>query len=275
MRTIEIINPQLSLAGGFLKNQIRHILFDFDGTISLLRQGWEKIMAVFMLEMICGKTEISNEQRLAIEKEVSDYIDASTGILTIKQMEWLEEAVRRHGLIKNILSSKEYKAIYLEELLKPVRARLLLIDEGKKKQEDFRVPGIFDFLEKLKSDGMSLYIASGTDQDYVASEAKALGVADFFEGRIYGALDDSEANDKSVVIKRILEEHDLPGNNLLVVGDGPVEMRDAKARSALALGVASDEILRQGWNERKRQRLIKASADFLISDFKSFDEWWN
>ena len=31
--------------------------------------------------------------------------------------------------------------------------------------------------------------------------------------------------------------------------------------------VASDEIKGQGWNEEKRERLIKAGADIMIPDF--------
>ena len=54
---------------------------------------------------------------------------------------------------------------------------------------------------------------------------------------------------------------------MAVIGDGPVEIREAKARGALAIGVASDEVRRRGWNARKRQRLIQAGADLLIPDF--------
>ena len=48
-------------------------------------------------------------------------------------------------------------------------------------------------------------------------------------------------------------------------GDGPVEIREAKAVGAIAVGVAVDEIQRQGWSERKRTRLT--DADILIPDF--------
>jgi len=64
-----------------------------------------------------------------------------------------------------------------------------------------------------------------------------------------------------------LEKHGLKGNELLVVGDGPVEIRSAKDKNAIALGVASDEIKRHGLNSRKRKRLVNAGADIIISDF--------
>ena len=38
-----------------------------------------------------------------------------------------------------------------------------------------------------------------------------------------------------------------------------------------ALGVASDEVRRRGWNDHKRQRLTWAGADVLIPDFEQPD----
>ena len=36
----------------------------------------------------------------------------------------------------------------------------------------------------------------------------------------------------------------------------------------LAVGVASDEVKGEGWNEPKRERLIKAGADIMVCDFQ-------
>lgn len=36
------------------RNPVRAVLFDFDGTISTLRCGWESVMKPLMLEMISG-----------------------------------------------------------------------------------------------------------------------------------------------------------------------------------------------------------------------------
>ena len=62
------------------------------------------------------------------------------------------------------------------------------------------------------------------------------------------------------------------GDELLVVGDGPVEIRAARERRAIALGVASNEVARAGWNERKVARLSKAGADLLIPDFSQAEK---
>ena len=57
----------------------------------------------------------------------------------------------------------------------------------------------------------------------------------------------------------------------LSVGDGPVEIRNAHENGCIALGVASNEVEGHGWDEEKRERLIKAGADIMIPDFSEYD----
>lgn len=246
---------------------IHHALFDFDGTLSVMREGWENVMQPVMEESICGSTPITPE----IENEVREYIDRSTGILTIKQMEWLAEAVLRHGLVGKPLTAGEYKAIYLQRLMVSVKQRIARVRNGTVPREEMMMAGAGQFVRGLVARGITLYLASGTDHADVVNEAQTLGVAEFFNGGIYGALDASEANGKERIIQRILDEHQLSGNELIVVGDGPVEIREAKSRGALSLGVATDEIHRCGWNEHKVQRLTHAGVDLLIPDFSHSD----
>jgi phosphoglycolate phosphatase-like HAD superfamily hydrolase len=259
---LEVPNPAIRLG------RVHHALFDFDGTISVIRRGWEDIMIPMMVEMICDGQSASSE----IEAQVADYVDRSTGILTIKQMQWLEEAVRRTGLSQNPRSAREYKRIYNERLLRPVRQRLGQMDGGQSARDGLMIVGARDFLQGLHDCGVALYLASGTDHVYVAEEARALGVADFFGEHIYGARDDTEAYTKERIIQRILDGHGLRGEELLVVGDGPVEIRNAKERGAVALGVAADEDCRQGLNPRKRQRLLAAGADLIVTDFREHQQ---
>lgn len=248
--------------------RIRHVLFDFDGTISVLRQGWEGIMAPLMVEMICN----GEPSDPAIEREVAEYVDVSTGIVTIEQMEWLAEAVRRHGRARRPLRAAEYKALYLRRLDVRVDARLERLESGELTPDDMMIAGARAFVAGLAAHSLHLYLASGTDHHYLTKEAEALGVAGYFTGGLYGALDDDDSHRKERIIQRILDENDLHGDELLVVGDGPVEIRESVNRSALALGLASDEVERQGWNHAKIARLTRAGAHFLASDFSRADE---
>lgn len=256
---VEILNPNLASMVG----RIKYALIDFDGTISVIRQGWEEIMIPLMIEMICN----GNSPTPKIEREVREYVDYSTGILTIRQMEWLAEAVRRYGMSKNPRDPYEYKQIYNQRMLTLVEGRIKKLMEGRSNPDDFMIAGSRGFLEGLYERGVIMYLASGTDHTYVLREASALGITKYFKGRVYGALDHTDMNSKEKIIEKILNENGLHGTELLVIGDGPVEIRNAKAKRSIALGVASDEVNRVGLNSRKRKRLIDAGADIIVPDF--------
>jgi phosphoglycolate phosphatase-like HAD superfamily hydrolase len=261
---LKILHPEVQARLG----KIRHVLFDFDGTLSVLREGWETVMVPVMIEAICGQTPATAE----IELEVQEYVEQSTGILTILQMEWLVDAVRRHGLAGPPQSAGAYKAHYLERLMVGVRERILQVETGACQADDRMLSGARDFLAGLQKRGALLYLISGTDHADVQREAGVLGLAEYFAGRIYGALDEREAHSKDRIVQRILDEYHLFGDELLVVGDGPVEIRAARGRRAIALGVASNEVARSGWNGRKVARLSKAGADLLIPDFSQTEK---
>jgi hypothetical protein len=57
-----------------------------------------------------------------------------------------------------------------------------------------------------------------------------------------------------------------------LVGNGPVETERTRERSAVTLGITSDEVHRGGWNKHRRQRLLTNGADLLIPDFSHPDE---
>jgi phosphoglycolate phosphatase-like HAD superfamily hydrolase len=256
---LRVITPGIESRLG----KIRHALFDFDGTLSVMREGWEGVMLPVMLESIGGQQPVTPE----IEAEVREYIDRSTGILTIQQMEWLAQAVRRYGMVKDPLTAAQYKAIYLQRLMLRVRDRIDSVRDGRARPDERMLAGAADFIKGLWERGVVLYLASGTDHQDMYNEASVLGMAPYFTGGIYGALDQSEANGKERVIQRILDEHHLSGDELLVAGDGPVEIREAKVRGAISLGVASDEIHRSGWNLLKIPRLTNAGVDLIVPDF--------
>ncbi len=254
-----VLNPEVEARLG----SVRHALFDFDGTLSVLRQGWEPVMELVMLAAISPDKPPSTE----IVADVRNFIDRSTGILTIHQMRWLVEAVQRYGLTQDVRTANEYKQSYLQALMVSVSRRLERLEQGRAIPEEYLVAGSAEFLRGLAERGVKLYVASGSDHPDVVREARALGIAGYFTGGIFGALDSSEANGKDRIMQAILNEHNLAGKELLVVGDGPVEIVEAQARGAISLGVASDEIAGCGWNRQKVERLARAGADLLVADF--------
>lgn len=249
------------------RGRFKHGLFDFDGTVSLLREGWQQVMGPLMAEMICGDGQPTPE----VQKAVEEYIDESTGINTILQMEHLVEMVREYGLVPSdrILDAHGYKKIYNDRLMERVRERIAQLESGDLKPRDVTVKGSLDFVKAIHDRGLHMYIFSGTDRDDVRNESRLVGAADYFT-EIWGALRTYEESNKEKIIKAILGEHDLHGSEVLVVGDGPVEIRLAREHECISVGVCSDELRGHGWNEEKRERLTKAGADILIADF---GEW--
>lgn len=250
---------------------IRHAVFDNDGTISTLRQGWEGIMAPVMIKAILGDRYATADESLyhKVRTRVLDFIDKSTGIQTIVQMEGLVGMVREFGIVPadQILDRFGYKRVYNDALMEMVNERLTKLRRGQLDVTDFTIKGGVEFLQTLRDRGVTLYLASGTDHADVVAEAEALGYARFFNGGIYGAVGDIDSCSKKMVLDRILEEHNLQGPELAVFGDGPVELRESRKRGGLAIGIASDEIRRYGLNLEKRARLIKAGAHVLAPDF--------
>ena len=250
---------------------IKHAVFDHDGTISTLRQGWESIMEPMMIKAIMGDKFENTDNPLCFEvqKQVLEFINMSTGIQTILQMETLVQMVDEFNIVpkEKILDKLGYKKIFNDALMKIVSERLEKLRTGQLNIDDFTILGSLDFLKILKEKGIKLYLTSGTDIEDVIIEAESLGYADLFNDGIYGSENDINKYSKKMVINRIISENNLKGNELVVFGDGPVEIKECVKFDGIAIGVASDEVRRCGLNQKKRTRLIKAGAQIIIPDF--------
>lgn len=259
---------------------IEHAIFDHDGTISTLREGWELIMGPMMVKAVLGKKYHDADEALyqKVVSRVNDYIDKTTGIQTLVQMKGLLDIIREFGCVpeNEMLDEFGYKKIYNDELLEMVKIREEKYRKGELSLEDFTMKNAVSFLHKLYKAGVKLYLASGTDEEDVRKEAEALGYAHLFEGRIYGAVGDISKEAKKMVLDRILSSiGESSFGKLITFGDGPVEMRETRKRGGLSVGIASNELKRFSLNESKRSRLIKAGADVIIPDFSQMNQLLN
>ena len=260
MRDIELITNRLP------KGRIKAAVFDFDGTFSTLRCGWERVMKPLMLESISGGKKEAYPPEL--EEKVDNYIDTSTGIQTVYQMQWLKEETEKAGFGSEEKDAWYYKDEYNRRLMEEIKGRIKSLETKEKSPDDFLIKGAKEFLKMLIDSGVEVYLASGTDHKDVVKEASALGVADKFT-EIKGAPERKAACSKEAVIKMILEEKNLPGEALLLVGDGKVEIALGKECGAFTIGAATDEEHLEGLNPVKRERLIKAGAVIIIGDFQN------
>lgn len=266
---IEIIRERTS------PMRVKHAIFDHDGTISVLRQGWEKIMEPMMMKAILGDkaATVSESFYNKVKEESRTFIDKTTGIQTLVQMKGLVALVREYGCVpeSEILDEHGYKARYNEALLEMIKGRVQKIERGELDPYDYEVKGARKFLQTLHDAGVKLYLASGTDEADVKAEAAVMGYANLFEGRIHGAVGDIKVEAKRIVLERIINSGHITGDNLAVIGDGPVELREGRKRGAFCLGIASNELIRYGLDLTKRSRLIRAGADLIIPDYSQMD----
>lgn len=245
------------------RGNIRHALFDFDGTLSLIREGWRDVMIPLMVELLLQTPRHESETEL--RAVVTEFVDRLTGKQTIYQMIQLGEEIDKRG--GKAMDPLEYKKMYHARLWARIEHRVVALKAKRVAPEDMMVRGAVAILHALRARGVACYLASGTDEPNVIDEASALGITPYFAG-IYGAQDDYKNFSKQMVIERIIREHQLHGSEFVAFGDGFVEIEDAKSVGGIAVGVASNEDTRVGINEWKRARLIQAGADIIIPDFR-------
>src|SRR6516165_3946803 len=177
---IEVLRPDLP------RGRFRFALFDFDGTLSLIREGWPQVMIPMMVEVLreTGTSESEAELAMAVE----EFVMRLNGRQTIYQMIQLADEVRRRG--GRPLNPVEYKHRYHTLLMERIHSRIEVLAQKTARPTEWTVPGSHEFLEILKSRGLTLYLASGTDLKYVRHEAELLDLTRYFGDHVYGALDD-------------------------------------------------------------------------------------
>ena len=255
--TIEQISQTLQ-QGGY-----RSVVFDFDGTLSLIRQGWREIMIPMMVDILAQLK--TGETKTELETLVADYVDRLTGKQTIYQMIQLcEEIQKRGGTPKEPL---HYKQQFNDLLNAHIKNRIQGLQSGQVSPDDLMLLNTRNLLDNLINRGLVLYLASGTDEVFVRQEANLLGITPYFEDRIFGAQDQYQSFSKAQVIQNILKTHAIKGSELLGFGDGYVEIENVKAVGGTTIGVASDEVHREKLNSWKRERLISVGADIIIPHY--------
>src|SRR5215472_13553116 len=134
---IEILRPDLPCG------RFRSVLFDFDGTLSLIREGWPQIMIPMMVEVLrqTGTAESEPELTAAVE----EFVMRLNGRQTIYQMMHLAEEVTRRGGAP--LEPLAYKHRYHDLLMERIRGRIAALESGAATPEDLTVHDSHALLE--------------------------------------------------------------------------------------------------------------------------------
>jgi phosphoglycolate phosphatase len=246
----------------------RVVLFDFDGTLSLLRAGWMDVMVPMMVEVLAELKTGESEADLTVL--VKDFVARLTGKQTIYQMIELAGQVKSRG--GQPLEPLAYKKMYHDRLMEKIRHRREALRMGKESPDRYLVPGSRALLDALKERGLKLYCASGTDHAYTTEEAELLQITPYFDGGIFGAQDDYKSFSKAMLIQKMIAAMECRGGELLGFGDGYVEIKNVKDVGGIAVGVATDEPDCLKVDEWKRDRLADVGADYIIPNYLSRDE---
>lgn len=259
---IEILRPDLP------RGRFRAAIFDFDGTLSLLREGWPRIMTALIqkeLQPIAGPNDAAVTEAIVV---------GLNGKPTIVQMTRLSEEIAARG--GRPAPPAEYARQYQDQLLHMIQGRYDDLRSGRATAADWAVPGSHALLNRLRERGVHLVLASGTEVTHVRREADLLGLTSFFGDQLYAPVGDDPHFSKRAVIERVLRDQGLRGDELLGFGDGVVETDEVRRVGGLAIAVASAEPPERGVNAWKRERLVRAGADVVIPDYEAGErllEW--
>jgi len=254
----EIVNPN------FVRGPFRCAIFDFDGTLSLLRGNWQGLMVPMMVEALAATD--SGESRTQLTDIVEEFVTRLTGQPTMQQMLALCDEVEKRGQPRP--DPNRYFQRYMEMLISRTKARIDDVQSSRATHDEMLIPGTRPLLERLHSAGWILVIASGTELSDVQRESRVLKIDHYFGPRIFGPINNDPQFAKERVLRQLMAEHGLRGDEIASIGDGPAEMLAIKAVGGLAIGVASDEVHQDGRiNQLKREHLLRSRADVIIPDY--------
>src|SRR5437763_860733 len=111
MHDIEIVRPDLP------RGRFRFVLFDFDGTLSLIREGWPQVMIPMMVDVL--RQTPAQEDDATLRAHVEEFVMRLNGKQTIYQMMQLAEEVAKRG--GRPLEPLAYKHRYHELLMSRIQ----------------------------------------------------------------------------------------------------------------------------------------------------------
>src|SRR5437667_11947847 len=132
-----LIDDEIEVIRDLPRGRFRSALFDFDGTLSLIREGWPQVMIPMMVGILraTGTRESDTELTAAVE----DFVMRLNGRQTIYQMIQLADEVRQRG--GSPREPLEYKHRYHHRLMERIRRRLSAPEAGQASPEAWGVPG--------------------------------------------------------------------------------------------------------------------------------------
>lgn len=248
---------------------VRAAVFDFDGTVSLLSEGWQELMQALFESILFERVSFTESEAETERKKIAQFIFELTGKPSFFQCARFVEEVALCGGPK--LDAKRVHAEFLSLIDRRLEEREEAIRSGEVPAETFLVPGVRPFLERLQAMGWRLMLVSGSVDAMVQRQCCLLRLHDFFDGGVFGSpTNTSQSFSKEAVIRDFMARFGLKPAEIVGFGDGFVETHFVHAIGGFAVGLATREKERDGKiNEWKREKLLEASADAILPDFST------
>lgn len=249
--SVEVLSPDLP------RGRFRVAVFDFDGTVSLLREGWARVMADMGVELLDDPAAFS-----FLELEML----MLSGKPSIFQMERLRAIATERG--KPSPAAADLLADFNRRLSALTDDRRTSLANGTDPPEAWAVAGTHDLLTTLRDRGVTLVLASGTPIEAVREESALLKLSDFFGDRVFAP--DGLSGDFSK--RAVIESLGVSGDQLIGFGDGYAETVEVKRAGGVAVGLATVEAGRGGLNPVKRRMLMDLGADVIAPHYEPAGE---
>lgn len=219
-----------------MKVAARLVIWDFDGTVSLLRAGWAEIMSGLFLEK--WRATVAPQAPDAEQARLQQDLLRLNGHPPIHQMMDFADQVRRRGGTPE--SPEAYHQAFQERLSRRIQERL---EESRLQGGDAGlVPGARRLLECLQQAGVQQHLLSGTARTDLLVEVTELRLTTFFPPpHIHGPGPDDTTFRKAFVMEQLQRSTGFSPNEIACIGDGRVEMVEANRLGFFTLGVACPE----------------------------------
>lgn len=241
----------------------------------------------------CGTKVLPETDRFCVE---------SAGLSALTQMEWAIRRAVEEGTVKldcdmatnseivkriwngeeifdhlpetpemtAMLTEKTPRLFKLYEAVLNGYCRDKNLEKAKKDPKSFQVPGSVEFMKFLKDNGVKNYFVTG------AVVEKGMGMHEEVEGLGYkigeGELVEdilgstwTEKMPKEMVMKKLREDLDIDGKNILVVGDGRAEILAGAEMGAVVIS----RLPKQAEYQRKLHKEL--GANVIVEDYLNED----
>lgn len=261
----------------------------YDVIVNGLPEDFNSIENQNRLISLAGTNKLPETDQFCIE---------SAGLSALTQMEWAIRRSVQEGnievdcdtetnsqIIERINNGIEYyddlpETIEMTKMLKVQTPRLFKLyeavlngfcrdknlNEAKKNPEKFRIKGSMEFLQFLKDNGVKNYFVTGAVVEKgigMHEEVEALGYK-IGKGELVEDIIGStwtEKMPKDMVMKKLLKELGVKGENILIVGDGRAEIQAGVQMGAFVVSRLPENA------DFQRDLHKKLGTDIIINDF--------